>query len=109
MTMVDIQGLEDFLATWISKLPGHIRVLPQFKWILKIDGLTPEIIKEALFKTHKARDYILDEIMLKAIRQPRAELSPYAPKIFSTLIDVEKIRDVIGSGGKVVQKNLHRL
>lgn len=104
MTMVDIQGLEDFFCDMDFKVAGTHKGITAIQMDLKIDGLTPEIIKEALFKTHKARDYILDEIMLKAIRQPRAELSPYAPKIFSTLIDVEKIRDVIGSGGKVVQK-----
>ena len=103
MTMVDIQGLEDFFGDMDFKVAGTHKGITAIQMDLKIDGLTPEIIKEALFKTHKARDYILDEIMLKAIRQPRAELSPYAPKIFSTLIDVEKIRDVIGSGGKVVQ------
>ena len=104
MTMVDIQGLEDFFGDMDFKVAGTHKGITAIQMDLKIDGLTPEIIKEALFKTHKARDYILDEIMLKAIRQPRAELSQYAPKIFSTLIDVEKIRDVIGSGGKVVQK-----
>ena len=104
MTMVDIQGLEDFFGDMDFKVAGTHKGITAIQMDLKIDGLTPEIIKEALFKTHKARDYILDEIMLKAIRQPRVELSPYAPKIFSTLIDVEKIRDVIGSGGKVVQK-----
>ena len=104
MTMVDIQGLEDFFGDMDFKVAGTHKGITAIQMDLKIDGLTPEIIKEALFKTHKARDNILDEIMLKAIRQPRAELSPYAPKIFSTLIDVEKIRDVIGSGGKVVQK-----
>ena len=71
---------------------------------LKIDGLTPEMIKEALAKTHKARDYILDEVMLKAIPAPREELSKYAPKMLSTQIPVDKIREVIGTGGKVIQK-----
>ena len=71
---------------------------------LKINGLTEEIIKEALDKTYKARIYILDEIMLKAIPESRKELSKYAPKMLSTKIDVDKIREVIGSGGKVIQK-----
>ena len=62
------------------------------------------MVKEALEKTHHARDYILDEVMLKAIPEPRKELSKYAPKMLSTLIPVEKIREVIGSGGKVIQK-----
>ena len=104
MTMVDIQGLEDFFGDMDFKVAGTHKGITAIQMDLKIDGLTPEMIKEALLKTHKARDYILDEIMLKAIKKPREELSPYAPKMLSTLIDVEKIRDVIGSGGKVVQK-----
>ena len=104
MTMVDIQGLEDFFGDMDFKVAGTHKGITAIQMDLKIDGLTPEMIKEALLKTHKARDYILDEIMLKAIEKPREELSPYAPKMLSTLIDVEKIRDVIGSGGKVVQK-----
>ena len=71
---------------------------------IKIDGLTMEIIAEAFEKTRKARLYILDEIMLKAIDKPRAEVSKYAPKMFSLTIPVDKIREVIGSGGKVIQK-----
>ncbi len=104
MTMVDIQGLEDFFGDMDFKVAGTHRGITAIQMDLKIDGLTPDIIKEALFKTHRARDYILDEVMLKVIDRPRAELSPYAPKMLSTVIDVEKIRDVIGSGGKVVQK-----
>lgn len=104
MTMVDIQGLEDFFGDMDFKVAGTHRGITAIQMDLKIDGLTPAIIKEALFKTHRARDYILDEVMLKVIDHPRAELSPYAPKMLSTVIDVEKIRDVIGSGGKVVQK-----
>ena len=71
---------------------------------IKIDGLTPEIIKEAFEKTRKARLYILDDIILKAIPAPRPELSKYAPKMLTLTIDPEKIREVIGSGGKVIQK-----
>lgn len=104
MTMVDIQGLEDFFGDMDFKVAGTHKGITAIQMDLKIDGLSPEMIKEALLKTHKARDYILDEIMLKAIEKPREELSPYAPKMLSTVIDVEKIRDVIGSGGKVVQK-----
>lgn len=104
MTMVDIQGLEDFFGDMDFKVAGTHRGITAIQMDLKIDGLTPAMIKEALFKTHRARDYILDEVMLKVIDRPRAELSPYAPKMLSTVIDVEKIRDVIGSGGKVVQK-----
>ena len=71
---------------------------------LKIHGLTKEMIKEALEKTHKARIYILDEVMAKAIKEPRENLSEYAPKVFTMSVAVDKIRDVIGAGGKVVQK-----
>jgi polyribonucleotide nucleotidyltransferase len=71
---------------------------------IKIDGLTTEIIKEAFEKTRKARLYILDEIMLKAIPEYRKELSPYAPKIITLKVPVDKIKDVIGSGGKTIQK-----
>lgn len=104
ITMVDIQGLEDFFGDMDFKVAGTHKGITAIQMDLKIDGLTPEIIKEALQKTHKARNYILDEIILKAIDKPRKELSKYAPKMFTTVIDVEKIRDVIGSGGKVVQK-----
>ena len=104
MTMVDIQGLEDFFGDMDFKVAGTKEGITAIQMDLKIDGLTPEIIKEALAKTHKARNYILDEVMLKAIPAPRKELSKYAPKMLSTKIDVDKIREVIGSGGKVIQK-----
>jgi polyribonucleotide nucleotidyltransferase len=70
---------------------------------LKIDGLTPEIIKEALAVTHRGRDYIIDEIILKTIPEPRPEVSEYAPKMISMKIPVDKIADVIGKQGKVIQ------
>ena len=104
MTMVDIQGVEDFFGDMDFKVAGTHNGITAIQMDLKIDGLTPAIIREAITKTHKARLYILDEIMLKAIEQPREELSKYAPKMVSTKIDVEKIRDVIGQGGKVIQK-----
>ena len=104
MTMVDIQGLEDFFGDMDFKVAGTKEGITAIQMDLKIDGLTPEIIKEALAKTHKARNYILAEVMLKAIPAPRKELSKYAPKMLSTKIDVDKIREVIGSGGKVIQK-----
>ena len=71
---------------------------------LKIDGLTPEIIRAALETTHRGRDYIIDEILLKAIDKPRDEVSEYAPKMISMKINPEKIGDVIGPKGKVIQK-----
>ncbi len=104
LTMVDIQGLEDFFGDMDFKVAGTHEGITAIQMDLKIDGLTPEMIKEALQKTHKARIYILDKVMLKAIDKPRAELSKYAPKMLTINIDVEKIKDVIGSGGKVVQK-----
>lgn len=104
MTMVDIQGLEDFFGDMDFKVAGTHEGITAIQMDLKIDGLTPEMVKEALEKTHHARDYILDEVMLKAIPESRTELSKYAPKMLSTLIPVDKIREVIGSGGKVIQK-----
>ena len=104
MTMVDIQGLEDFFGDMDFKVAGTHEGITAIQMDLKIDGLTPEMVKEALEKTHKARDYILDDIMLPQISEPRAELSKYAPKMLSTVIPTEKIREVIGSGGKVIQK-----
>ncbi len=104
MTMVDIQGVEDFFGDMDFKVAGTHKGITAIQMDLKIDGLTPEIIKEAFRKTHAARDYILDEVMLKAIPAPRAELSKYAPKMLSTVIPVDKIKDVIGKGGSVIQK-----
>ena len=104
MTMVDIQGLEDFHGDMDFKVAGTKEGITAIQMDLKVHGLTPEIIKEALAKTHKARNYILDEVMLKAIAEPRAEVSKYAPKMISTTIHPDKIREVIGSGGKVIQK-----
>ena len=91
MTMVDIQGLEDFFGDMDFKVGGTKKGITAIQMDLKIDGLTPEIIKEALEKTYKARLYILDEIMLKCIPEPRAELSKYAPKMLTTKVPVEKI------------------
>ena len=104
VTMVDIQGLEDFYGDMDFKVAGTHKGITAIQMDLKIEGLTEEIIKEALEKTKKARDYILDEIILKAIPAPRKNVSEYAPKILSTKVEVDKIREVIGSGGKVVQK-----
>ena len=104
MTMVDIQGLEDFFGDMDFKVAGTKKGITAIQMDLKIKGLTPEIIKEAFAKTHKARNYILDEVMLPVIAEPRPELSKYAPKMLSTIVPVDKIREVIGSGGKVIQK-----
>ena len=104
MTMVDIQGPEDFFGDMDFKVAGTKKGITAIQMDLKIHGLTPEIIKEAFAKTHKARNYILDEVMLPVIAEPRPELSKYAPKMLSTIVPVDKIREVIGSGGKVIQK-----
>jgi polyribonucleotide nucleotidyltransferase len=104
MTMVDIQGLEDFYGDMDFKVAGTKKGITAIQMDLKVHGLTPEIIKEAFAKTHKARNYILDEIMLPVIPEPRAELSKYAPKMLSTKINPDKIGDVIGKQGKVIQK-----
>lgn len=104
MTMVDIQGLEDFFGDMDFKVAGTHDGITAIQMDLKCDGLTEDIIREALEKTEKARFYILDDIMAPAIAEPRAELSKYAPKMLTMIIDTEKIRDVIGSGGKTIQK-----
>ncbi len=104
MTMVDIQGLEDFFGDMDFKVAGTHEGITAIQMDLKISGLTPEMVKEALEKTHKARIFILDEIMLKAIPEPRAELSKYAPKMFTTTIPAEKISEVIGKSGKVIKE-----
>ncbi len=104
MTMVDIQGLEDFFGDMDFKVAGTHKGITAIQMDLKVHGLTPEIIREALDKTYKARLYILDEIMLPAISEPRAELSKYAPKMLSTKVPVDKIAEVIGKQGKVIQK-----
>ncbi|WP_177664619.1 polyribonucleotide nucleotidyltransferase [uncultured Eubacterium sp.] len=104
MTMVDIQGLEDFYGDMDFKVAGTKKGITAIQMDLKVHGLTPEIIKEAFAKTHKARNYILDEIMLPVISEPRKELSKYAPKMYTLQIDPDKIGDVIGKGGKVIQE-----
>ena len=104
MTMVDIQGLEDFFGDMDFKVAGTHKGITAIQMDLKVHGLTPEIIREALDKTYKARLYILDEIMLPVISEPRAELSKYAPKMLSTKVPVDKIAEVIGKQGKVIQK-----
>jgi len=103
-TMVDIQGLEDFYGEMDFKVAGTKKGITSIQVDIKNDGLPYEVIWEALTKTRDARYYIIDEILLKTIAEPRATLSPYAPKVAVMYIDPEKIRDVIGSGGKVIQK-----
>ena len=104
MTMVDIQGLEDFFGDMDFKVGGTKKGITAIQMDLKVHGLTPAIIREALDKTYTARCHILDEVMLKAIPEVRPELSKYAPKMLSTKIDTDKIGGVIGKGGKVIQQ-----
>ncbi len=104
MTMIDIQGLEDFYGDMDFKVAGTHKGITSIQMDLKIDGLTPEIIKEALVTTHSARDYIIDDIILKTIPAARPEVSPFAPKMIILKIHPDKIREVIGTGGKVIQK-----
>ena len=103
-TMIDIQGLEDFYGDMDFKVAGTHKGITSIQMDLKIDGLTPEIIKQALETTHKGRDYIIDDIILKAIPAPRPDISKYAPKLIIMKINPDKIRDVIGTGGKIIQK-----
>jgi polyribonucleotide nucleotidyltransferase len=102
--MTDIQGLEDFFGDMDFKVAGTKKGITAIQMDIKIDGLTREIIEQALTETRDARYYILDEVMLKAIDRPREQLSAYAPKIITTNIDPDKIREVIGPGGKTIQK-----
>ncbi len=103
-TMLDIQGLEDFYGDMDFKVAGTHKGITSIQMDLKIDGLTPEIIKRAFEQTHVGRDYIIDEVLLKAIPAPREEVSRYAPKMTTMHIDPDKIREVIGKGGSVIQK-----
>ena len=103
-TFIDIQGVEDFHGEMDFKVGGTKKGITAIQMDLKNDGLTMEIIKEALDITYDARCEILDQIMLPAISEPRKEVSKYAPKMLPMHIDPSKIREVIGSGGKVIQK-----
>lgn len=103
-TMVDIQGLEDFYGDMDFKVGGTHNGITAIQVDIKVDGLSMEVIAEAFEKTRKARLYILDEIMAPAIAAPRPEVSKYAPKVVQTYVRPDKIREVIGSGGKVIQK-----
>ena len=102
--LVDIQGLEDFFGDMDFKVGGTKKGITAIQVDIKCDGLTYDIIKEAFEKTEKARNYILDEIMLPVISEPRKEISKYAPRIVGTQIKVDKIKDVIGPGGKMINK-----
>ena len=102
--VTDIQGIEDFFGDMDFKVAGTKKGITAIQVDIKVDGLIYEIIEEAFKRTHKARNYILDEVMLKAIDRPRPNVSKYAPKIEIIKINPDKIRDVIGSGGKTINK-----
>ncbi len=103
-TFIDIQGVEDFHGEMDFKVAGTKKGITAIQMDLKNDGLTMAIIKEALDTTYDARCEILDQIMLPCISQPREEVSPYAPKMLTMHIDPDRIREVIGKGGSVIQK-----
>ena len=102
--LTDIQGLEDFFGDMDFKVGGTHKGITAIQVDIKIDGLTYDIIAQAFERTRIARMYILDQIMAPQISKPREEISKYAPKIITTKIKVEKIKDVIGPGGKVINK-----
>jgi len=104
ITFTDIQGVEDFFGDMDFKVAGTKKGITAIQMDLKIDGLTQEIIESALELTREARNMILDEVMLPAIPAPRSEISKYAPKMIHIMIDPDKIREVIGKGGSVIQK-----
>ena len=102
--LTDIQGLEDFFGDMDFKVGGTHKGITAIQVDIKIDGLSYDIIEQAFERTRNARMYILDEIMAPQIAKPREEISKYAPKIINTKIKVEKIKDVIGPGGKMINK-----
>jgi polyribonucleotide nucleotidyltransferase len=102
--IMDIQGIEDFYGDMDFKVAGTKKGITAIQVDIKIDGLTEEIIKQAFEVTRKGRYQILDEVILKTIPEPKKDLSIYAPKILTTNIDPEKVRDVIGPGGKMIKK-----
>ena len=102
--LTDIQGIEDFFGDMDFKVGGTEKGITAIQVDIKIDGLSYEIIKEAFERTRIARKYILEEVMLKQLDKPRATISKYAPKISTMKIKVEKIKDVIGTGGKTINK-----
>ena len=102
--LTDIQGIEDFFGDMDFKVGGTRDGITAIQVDIKVDGLSYEIIEEAFNRTEKARMHILNDIMAPQIAEPRAQISKYAPKILTTKIAVDKIKDVIGSGGKVINK-----
>ena len=104
ITFMDIQGIEDFFGDMDFKVAGTKQGITAIQVDIKVDGLSYEIIRQAFEITKKGRFQILDECMLPVIAEPKKTLSPYAPKIYQTKIEADKIREVIGPGGKVINK-----
>ena len=104
ITFMDIQGIEDFFGDMDFKVAGTKKGITAIQVDIKSDGLTYEIIRQAFELTGKGRIQIIDEVIVPAIAEPRKQLSPYAPKMFTMTIDPDKIRDVIGPGGKIINK-----
>ncbi len=108
IVLTDIQGLEDFFGDMDFKVTGTHKGITAIQMDIKIHGLTRPIVEEAIARTREARLYIMDEVMSKAIDQPRKELSPYAPKIIQIQIDPAKIGDVVGQRGKTINEIIDR-
>ncbi|TYQ13232.1 UNVERIFIED_CONTAM: polyribonucleotide nucleotidyltransferase [Acetivibrio alkalicellulosi] len=104
VTFMDIQGIEDFFGDMDFKVAGTKDGITAIQVDIKVDGLTMEIIEQAFKLTKEGRYQIIDDVILKAIVKPRDNLSEYAPKIISTTINPDKIRDVIGPGGKMINR-----
>ncbi len=104
VTFIDIQGIEDFFGDMDFKVAGTTNGITAIQVDIKVDGLSYEILRQAFEITKKGRLTILNDVLLKAINEPRKELSKYAPKVYTISIDVDKIRDVIGPGGKIINK-----
>ena len=102
--LTDIQGIEDFFGDMDFKVGGTEKGITAIQVDIKVDGLSYEVIKEAFERTRVARKHILDDIMAPVIAEPRKEISKYAPRIITTKIKVEKIKDVIGKGGETINK-----
>lgn len=104
LVFMDIQGIEDFFGDMDFKVAGTQTGITAIQVDIKVKGLSYDIIRDAFALTHKGRLHILNDVMAPVIAEPRAELSPYAPKIETIDIPADKIREVIGSGGKVIKK-----
>ncbi|AGC69172.1 polyribonucleotide nucleotidyltransferase Pnp [Thermoclostridium stercorarium subsp. stercorarium DSM 8532] len=104
ITFIDIQGIEDFFGDMDFKVAGTKNGITAIQVDIKVDGLTYEMVEQAFEITRQGRLKILNDVILKVIDKPRDHLSPYAPKVFTTTIDIDKIREVIGPGGKVIQR-----